>query len=183
MILPIYAYGNAILKREGKEVTKDYPKIEQLFEDMFETCKEANGIGLAAQQVGYDLQLFIIDLSSYGESDKVYEGFKKVIMNSIVIEESEETEIMSEGCLSFPGVKADVERPIKIKVEYLNEKFETVIEELEGLGARVFLHEHEHTEGINFIDHTKGLRKRMLKKELGIIKKGGLFNSYKIKFA
>lgn len=181
MILPIYTYGQSVLSTKGKEIDKDYPNLNTLIDDMFETMKKANGIGLAAQQIGLAIKLFVVDLSDYGSVDESLIDFKKVFINSEIIELSEEEVDHEEGCLSFPGFYAKIKRSSKVKLKYLNEKFEEKEEWFDGLAARCILHEHDHTEGITFIKSLDPLRRRLSESKLKNIVKQNFSTNYKVK--
>ena len=189
MILPIVAYGDPVLRKVGKDITKDYPKLEELIANMTETMKNAQGVGLAAPQIGKDIRLFLIDASPFADSDELEEeeklflkGFNKIFINAQIIEEEGEEWIFNEGCLSIPNVREDVFRKPKIKIEYQDEDFETHIEEFEGLIARVIQHEYDHIEGILFLDRLTPLKRRMLQGRLKDIAGGKVNASYRMKF-
>jgi peptide deformylase len=166
MILPIYTYGEKVLNTRGETIDSSYPDLSTVIENMFETMYQANGIGLAAQQVGLDIKLFAIDLTDYGEVDPDLKEFKKVFINSEILDFSEETMGAEEGCLSFPGVYFTVQRPTKVKLRYLDENFEQKEEWFEGLSARCIQHEHDHTEGVTFLKYMSPIRKNMMKSKL-----------------
>ena len=180
MILPIVAYGDPILKKPTKEISKNYPHLDKLISDMFETLAKANGIGLAAPQVGKPIRMFIVDGESW-DKEKLA-GFKKVFINAYIIEEDGDDVIYNEGCLSIPHIREDIERADIIKVQYYDQKFEFHEEQYSGLAARVIQHEHDHTEGILFTDHLSSLKKRLLKRKLEEIRKGIVEIDYKMKF-
>lgn len=181
MVLPIYTYGQSVLNTKGEKITKDYPNLNVLIEDMFETMKQAAGIGLAAQQIGLPIKLFVIDLSDYGKVDEALIGFRKVFINSEIIETSEEERSFEEGCLSFPGFQIDIKRPERLKLRYVNENFEEKEEWFDGLAARCIMHEHDHTEGITFIKKIGNLQRKMLEGKLKIILKQNFSTNYKVK--
>ena len=166
MILPIYTYGEKVLNTKGEIIDSSYPELSAVIENMFETMHQANGIGLAAQQVGLDIKLFAIDLTDYGEVDPDLKEFKKVFINSEILEFSQETLSSEEGCLSFPGVYFAVQRPTKVKLRYLDENFEQKEEWFEGLSARCIQHEHDHTEGVTFLKYMSPIRKNMMQSKL-----------------
>lgn len=180
MILPIVAYGDPVLKKNTKEISKYYPELEKLISDMFETLAKANGIGLAAPQVGKLIRMFIVDGESW-DKEKLA-GFKMVFINAYIIEEDGEDVIYNEGCLSIPHIREDIKRPDIIKVQYYDEKFEFHEEQFSGLKARVIQHEHDHTNGVLFTDHLSSLKKRLLKRKLDEISKGIVEIEYKMKF-
>lgn len=192
MILPILAYGDPVLKKEGVEIEKNYPGLDKLIEDMFETMYEASGVGLAAPQIGKSIRLFIVDGSPFAEDEEDedekdpkaegMENFKKVFINPIIEEESGEEWGFNEGCLSIPKIREEVFRKEKILVSYYNEKWELKEEHFEGYSARIIQHEYDHLDGILFTDHLSPLKKRLLTKKLQNISKGILHGDYKMKF-
>lgn len=189
MILPIVAYGDPVLRKVGKNITKDYPKLEELIDNMRETMKNAQGVGLAAPQIGKDIRLFLIDASPFAESDELEEdekeflqGFNRIFINARIIEEEGEEWVFNEGCLSIPNINEDVFRNETIHIEYLDEHFEKKTETLSGLAARIFQHEYDHIEGILFTDKLSSLKKRLLKKKLENISKGNVEVAYRMKF-
>ncbi|MDP4662552.1 MAG: peptide deformylase [Salibacteraceae bacterium] len=194
MILPIVAYGDPVLKREADEIESDFPQLNELIDNMFETMYHAQGVGLAAPQIAQSIRLFVVDTSPFAEDAdeiknkaereemKSLDGFKKIFINPIILEESGEEWAFNEGCLSIPGIREDVFRHERITIEYYNEKFELVEEVYDGLKARVIQHEYDHIEGILFTDHLNPLRKQFLKKRLNDISKGIARVDYKMKF-
>jgi peptide deformylase len=166
MILPIYTYGEKVLNSRGETIDSSYPELNSIIENMFETMHQANGIGLAAQQIGLNIKLFVINLTDYSEIDKELKDFKKVFINSEVIELSDETMNSEEGCLSFPGIYFSVQRPTKVKLRYLDENFEEKEEWFDGLSARCIQHEHDHTEGVTFLKYMSPIRKNMMQSKL-----------------
>jgi peptide deformylase len=189
MILPIVAYGDPVLKKKGVAITKDYPKLDELLENMFETMYNAMGVGLAAPQIGLPIRLFLVDTAPFAEDEdyseaqrKQLEGFKKVFINAKILEEEGEAWSFTEGCLSIPDIREDVLRQPKIKVEYLDENFEKHTEYFEGLIARVIQHEYDHIEGELFTDKLSSLKKRLLKGKLSNISKGKIRVDYKMRF-
>lgn len=181
MILPIYTYGEKVLNTRGETIDSSYPDLSTVIENMFETMHQANGIGLAAQQIGLDIKLFVIDLTDYGEVDPELKDFKKVFINSEILDFSEEKMGSEEGCLSFPGVYFTVQRPIKVKLRYLDENFEQKEEWFEGLSARCIQHEHDHTEGVTFLKYMSPIRKNMMQSKLKNILTRNFNTSFLIK--
>jgi peptide deformylase len=181
MILPIYAYGEKVLNSKGDNIDASYPNLSDIIENMFETMRQANGIGLAAQQVGLDIKLFVIDLTDYSEVDPELKDFKKVFINSEILELSEETMVAEEGCLSFPGIYFKVQRPTKVKLRYLDETFQEKEEWFDGLSARCVQHEHDHTEGITFLKYMSPVRKNMMQNKLNNILKRNFNSAFKVK--
>lgn len=188
MQLPIVAYGDPVLKRKAEEITKDYPQLDQLIENMFETMYAASGVGLAAPQVGLPIRLFIVDASPFAEDDEEEEGdpecadFKRVFINPIIFEESGDEWGFEEGCLSIPNIREEVKRKSTLKIEYYDENWELYEEELDGILARVVQHEYDHIEGILFTDRIAPLRRALIQGKLSDISKGKVQVAYKMKF-
>ena len=182
MILPIYLYGADVLRKENVEADlNDKEGILKLIEDMKETLKLADGCGLAAPQVGVNLRIVIVDGRDLSDTYEYLHDFFRVMINPVVVEESEDTCEYSEGCLSVPGVYAEVTRPSKIKVEYYNENFEKVIEEFDKFGCRMVQHELSHLEGNLFVDNISPIRRKMITRKLQAITKGAVQTRYKSK--
>jgi peptide deformylase len=184
MVLPVYAYGNTVLREEGEELNPDYPGLQQFIDDMFETMYDSNGVGLAAQQVGKAIKLFIVDASPFAE-DEGYEhlaDFKKVFINPEIVEEDGYEWAFNEGCLSFPDLRFDVDRNERIRIKYLDRDFKPHDEVYDGISARIIQHEYDHVKGVLFIDRISGLKRKMLTKRLNLITKGMVKASYKMKF-
>lgn len=185
MKLPIVAYGDPILKRKGEEIDEDYPKLNELIDDMFETMYHAHGVGLAAPQVGLSIRLFVIDASPFAEDDEedeTLEGFRKVFINPIMISETGDKWAFNEGCLSIPEVREDVSRHANIRLNYLDENFEEHEEDFTGLAARVIQHEYDHIEGKLFTEKLSPLKKALIKGKLEAISRGQVQVDYKMKF-
>ena len=189
MILPIIAYGSPVLKRKAVDIPTNYEDLDGLIKNMWETMYEANGVGLAAPQVGLSLRLFVIDASPFGEDDELsteektlLSGFKKVFINPEIIEETGEEWPFNEGCLSIPDIREDVKRKDRLVIKYQNSKGEELTEIYTGLAARVIQHEYDHIEGVLFTDKLSPLKKRMLKGKLTAISKGNISVDYKMKF-
>ena len=182
MILPIYLYGSEVLRKENLDVDlTDKEGIAKLLEDMKDTLKLADGCGLAAPQVGVNKRLVIVDGRELVDTYEGMTDFFRVMINPEVIEESEETCEFSEGCLSVPGIYAEVIRPSKIKVEYYNETLEKVVEEFDGFACRMVQHELSHLEGNLFVDNLPPIRRKMLARKLTSIAKGAVQTRYKSK--
>lgn len=188
MILPIRAFGDPVLRKVGKVIDKDYPKLQELIESMFDTMYSANGIGLAAPQIGLDLRLFVIDVTPLAE-DEDYEDikeelkdFRKVFINAQILEESGEEWKFNEGCLSIPDVREDVKRKGTIIIEYYDENFVKHTETFSDIRARVIQHEYDHIEGVLFTDHLSALKKKLVKGKLTKISQGDVSISYKMRF-
>ena len=182
MILPIYLYGSDVLRNENKEADlQDKEGILKLIEDMKETLQVADGCGLAAPQVGVNLRIVIVDGRELTETYDYLKDFFRVMINPVVLEESEETCEFSEGCLSVPGIYAEVRRPSRMKVEYYNENFEKVVEEFDRFGCRMVQHELSHLEGNLFVDNISPIRRKMIMRKLQAISKGNVQTRYKSK--
>lgn len=181
MILPVYAYGQPVLRQKAAEIDKDYPNLQGLIADMFETMYASNGIGLAAPQIGLGIRLFITDGSEI--EDIKPKGFKQVFINPQMIEEFDEKWDYEEGCLSIPQVRADVNRHSKLVLRYFDENWQEHTQEFEGMAARIIQHEFDHIEGILFTDRIHPLKRTMLKSRLNGISQGRVNVSYKMKFA
>ena len=189
MILPIVAYGDAVLKKMRTSITKDYPNLDTLIENMFETMYNALGVGLAAPQIGLPIRLFVIDTSPFSEDDdltaeeqKTLKDFKRVFINAKIIKEEGDEWAFNEGCLSIPDVREDVFRQPKLIIEYVDEKFNKHIEEFDGLIARVIQHEYDHIDGILFTDRLSAFKKRLIKSRLTNISKGKIDVDYRMRF-
>lgn len=177
MILPIVPYGDPILRKETIEIDKEFP-YKELISDMFETMYNANGVGLAAPQIGKSIRVFIIDSSSFlGE-----EGIKRSFINPIIIDEYGKEWSVEEGCLSIPGVNGKVSRKENILIEYYNEDWELIEEEYSGYNARIIQHEYDHIEGVLFTDLLSPLKKKFISKNLNEISKGNIRPNYKMRF-
>lgn len=183
MILPIYTYGNAVLRKKTEQIKNDYPDLNTLISNMFETMYHADGIGLAAPQIGLAIRLLVIDLAPLQEDNPELGKFKVAIINPEMLEKSEEEEAGEEGCLSIPGVHETVMRAEKIKIKYLDADFKEHIEEFEGFIARVIQHEYDHLEGHLFTDRVTPIRRQLLKSRLTNIVKGKTSCNYKVKTA
>ncbi|MBK6541190.1 MAG: peptide deformylase [Flavobacteriales bacterium] len=189
MILPIRAYGDPVLKKVAKDIEPDHLGLKQLIADMFETMYAANGVGLAAPQVGQSIRLFIVDASPFAEDeegkptdDAHLKDFKRVFINPYIVEEEGDEWAFEEGCLSIPNIREDVTRPPRIVLQYQDEKFKEHEEEFDGFAARVIQHEHDHLDGILFTDHLTPLRRTLLKGKLRDISMGKTEAKYKMRF-
>ncbi len=189
MILPIIAYGTPVLRKVGVDIDKDYPNLEELLQNMTETMNNAQGVGLAAPQIGKAIRLFLVDTTPFASDEELEEeeraflsNFKKTFINAQIIEETGDEWVFNEGCLSIPDIREDVFRNETIKIEYYDENFKKHTEVLSGLAARVVQHEYDHIEGILFTDKLSTLKKRLLKKRLEKISKGKIDPDYRMKF-
>lgn len=189
MILPIVAYGDPILKKKAKDIPQDYPKLQELIENMWESMYNAYGVGLAAPQVGLSIRLFMVDTAPFAEDEglsdeerKELEGLKKVFINPVILSEEGDEWAFSEGCLSIPDIREDVFRKPEITIEYYDEEFNKHTEKYKGLSARVIQHEYDHIEGILFTDKLSSLKKRLIKSKLANISKGKINVDYRMRF-
>jgi len=189
MILPILPYGNPILKAKALEINKSYPKLKDIIKNMWETMYSANGVGLAAPQIGLSIRIFVIDTFPFSEQEELSKkesielsSFKKVFINPKIIEENGKDWDFNEGCLSIPDIREDISRKESIKINFLDENFVSKNLILSGIKARVVQHEYDHLEGILFTDYLSPLKKRILKKKLYNISKGKIKTDYLMKF-
>ena len=189
MILPILAYGDPILRKMGKEISKDYPKLDVLLENMLETMYAAKGIGLAAPQIGLPIRLFIVDATPFGDDEEYSEEereflstFKQVFINAKMIDETGDEWAFNEGCLSIPDIREDVFRNGDITIEFYDECFEKQTEKFSGIVARIIQHEYDHIEGVLFTDKLSSLKKRIIKGKLANISKGKIDIDYRMRF-
>ena len=186
MILPIVAYGDPVLHKVAEEIDQNYPGLDALIENMYETMYNAQGVGLAAPQIGRGIRIFVIDASPFAEegSDdfELLSALKKTFINPIIVEEDGEEWGMEEGCLSIPDVREDVFRHETITIEYFDEDFNKKTEVYNGLIARVIQHEYDHIEGILFTDHLSMLKKKLIGKKLQNIMEGKARPDYKMKY-
>jgi peptide deformylase len=189
MILPILAYGEPVLRKRGAVIDKDYPKLKELLENMFETMYEASGIGLAAPQIGHPIRLFLVDASPFADDEDLSEeeqvslaNFKKVFINAQIVEEKGDEWAFNEGCLSIPDVREDVFRQSDVVIEYQDENFEKHKDTFTGIVARIIQHEYDHIEGILFTDKLSPLKKRLIKGKLSNISKGKVSIDYRMRF-
>lgn len=189
MILPIVAYGDPVLKKKGKEITQDYPNLNELLDNMFETMYNAMGVGLAAPQIGLPIRLFLVDTSPFAEDEELSEvernalkDFKKVFINATILEEEGDEWAFNEGCLSIPDVREDVFRKPQITIEYYDANFKKHTETFSGLVARVIQHEYDHIEGVLFTDKLSSFKKRLIKGKLSNISKGKINVDYRMRF-
>lgn len=181
MILPVYLYGQPVLRQKAEEVPADYPNLKQLVADMFETMYRAEGVGLAAPQVGLSLRLLVVDADVVKDDFPECKGFKRTMVNPVFLERSPEEVSMEEGCLSLPGVHEKVARSTRIRVRYFDEEMKEHEEVIEGWAARVVQHECEHLEGHVFIDNVSAIRRQLNKGKLNSIIKGTARCSYRAK--
>jgi peptide deformylase len=183
MILPIYTYGNAVLRKQAEPIDRTYPELDTLITNMYETMYNADGVGLAAPQIGLAIRLFVIDLVALKDDDPEMSTFKKVMINPQILESSETEVSAEEGCLSVPGIHENVQRPEVIKIRYYDVDFVEYEEEYDGFKARVIQHEYDHLEGNLFTDKVSPIRRQLLKSKLTSIAKGKTSSRYKVKTA
>ncbi|AHM61827.1 peptide deformylase [Flammeovirgaceae bacterium 311] len=177
MIYPIVVYGDPVLKKRAEDIEKDSLDVKTLAADMFETMYAASGVGLAAPQIGKSIRMFVVD----GEPmDEELKDFKKVFINPEILDEEGEEWAFEEGCLSIPGIRADVFRPEKVRIRYFDEDWNEHEEVYEGVAARIIQHEYDHIEGVLFTDYLTGLKKRLLQSKLQNISKGQVKTDYRI---
>lgn len=189
MILPIVAYGDPVLRKMCTDIDSNYPELETLIDNMWQTMYQANGVGLAAPQVGKPIRLFLVDTSPFAEDEELSQeerdtlkGFKRTFINARIESESGTKWAFNEGCLSIPDIREDVNRQPEIKVSYFDTDFKPHTEVFDGLLARVIQHEYDHIEGILFTDKISSLKRRLLKGKLSNISKGKIEVDYKMRF-
>lgn len=189
MTLPIVAYGDPVLRKTAKTIDTEYPELELLISNMWETMYKASGVGLAAPQIGLPIRLFVIDTAPFAEDEDFTEeeqaqlkDFKRVFINAQMLEEQGSNWSFNEGCLSIPDIREDVSRKDTITIRYLDEKFKEHTETFNGLLARVIQHEYDHIEGVLFTDKLSSLKRRLLKGKLTNISKGNIVVDYKMRF-
>ncbi|MBX9450055.1 MAG: peptide deformylase [Taibaiella sp.] len=191
MILPIVAYGHPVLRSVGKPIDKDYPGLDQLIEDMWETMYHSNGVGLAAPQINRSIRLFVIDtvqiVEGFDDEDRAEypdeKPVKQVFINAEVQGKTGDLWSYNEGCLSIPKVRENVKREQRVKIRYYDEDFQEHIGEFDGITARVILHEYDHIEGKLFIDHLAPLKRKLLNKKLSDISAGKVKMDYRMLYA
>ncbi|MCM1372345.1 MAG: peptide deformylase [Bacteroides sp.] len=182
MILPIYTYGQPVLRKETEEIDPDYPQLQEIIQNMWETLAKSHGVGLAAPQVGLSIRLAIIDLDCISDDEPQYAGYKRVFINPYIEEvDDSEMETQEEGCLSLPGLSEKVSRPTRIHVTYQDENFQEHDEWVDGFLARVMQHEFDHLDGVVYTDRLKGLRRQLIAPKLKQLAKGLFRADYKVK--
>jgi len=190
MVLPIVAYGAGILRTVCRDIDKDYPQLDKLIEDMWETMYYSSGVGLAAPQVNRDIRLFLIDSHQVFENLEEDEkgkypdgpGFKQVFINAHVLNLNGKEWVYNEGCLSIPKIREDIYRNEEVTISYMDENFMTHENTFNGITARIILHEYDHIEGKLFIDYLKPLKRKLLKGKLDDISRGKIQVDYKMAF-
>jgi peptide deformylase len=183
MILPIVGYGHPVLKKKAENIDAQFPELQKLIADMWETMYNASGVGLAAPQIGQAIRLFVVDASPFDEDEPVLANFKKVFINPQILEEKGEEWFFNEGCLSFPDLRADVARKSIIRINYFDENFVQHEDVFGGIAARIIQHEYDHIEGVLFVDRISALKRRLLRSKLNNIIKGAVNPGYKMKFS
>lgn len=182
MILPIYIYGQPVLRKVAEDITPDYPDLAQLIDNMWETLASSDGIGLAAPQVGLSIRLVVIDLDALSEDLPEYKGFRQVYVNPHIIEvDDTQTDSSEEGCLSLPAIHEKVARATRIHVRWQDADFVQHDEWIEGYLARVMQHEFDHLDGHMFIDHISPLRRQLIKSKLKALTQGRYRCNYRTK--
>ena len=189
MVLPIIAYGDPVLRKVATDISPDYPNLNTLIANMYDTMNYAYGVGLAAPQIGLPIRLFVVDSAPFDDDDYITEDdrtflshFKKTFINAKITEETGDKWLFNEGCLSIPGVREDVSRQKQITIEFLDEQFTPQRLTLNGLAARVVQHEYDHIEGILFTDKLSSFKKQLIKGKLTNISKGKVKVDYRMKF-
>jgi peptide deformylase len=181
MILPVEVYGSNVLRKRSLDIDKEYKGLDLLINDMFETMCNSDGVGLAAPQIGKNIRLIVIDANPMKEEDESLEGFKQVLINPVIIEESGDHFSYNEGCLSLPGIREDVTRQETIRIAYKDEQFKHHEKIFKGIKARIMQHEYDHLEGVLFIDRVSALKKKLLRRKLNDITKGKVDTTYRIR--
>lgn len=181
MILPIYIYGQPVLRKVAEDIAPDYPNLKELIANMHETMDAAEGVGLAAPQIGLPIRVVVVNLDVLSDEFPEFKGYRKAFINPHILETSGELEDMEEGCLSLPGIHENVKRAGKIHVTYLDEDLQPHDEMVEGYLARVMQHEFDHLDGKMFIDHISTLRKQMIRGKLSAMLKGKVRCAYRYK--
>jgi peptide deformylase len=172
MILPIIPFGHPILRKRAEDIGKDYPELDQLISDMYETMYNAKGVGIAAPQVGKSIRLFVVDGSPIEDDTLDMANFKKIFINPVVLDEYGDEWGYDEGCLSIPDVIEEVYRPEEVRIRYFDRNWVQHEEKYVGIQARIIQHEYDHLEGILFTDHLGGFRKQLIKSRLKRISEG-----------
>lgn len=178
MIYPIVMYGDPVLRQRAKDIEPG-TDLTQLVSDMFETLEGANGIGLAAPQIGKSIRLFVVDGTSL-EDEPGMEDFRKVFVNAQMIEEAGNPWEFEEGCLSIPNIRESVSRKEQLRIRYFDENWNEHEDTFSGMKARIIQHEYDHIEGKMFVDYLTPLKKRLLKGKLADISKGKVDTEYRI---
>ena len=181
MILPVYLYGQPVLRKPAEDIDANYPELSKLIENMFDTLERADGVGLAAPQIGLGIRVLVVDLNSLADKMPEFKGFKRAFINAHIKEAFGEEVSKEEGCLSFPGIHENVKRPSCIRLQYMDESFNSYDEVFEGFKARVIQHEIDHLDGKFFIDRISPIRKQLIKGKLNNLIVGKANCSYRTK--
>ncbi|MDZ7877540.1 MAG: peptide deformylase [Saprospiraceae bacterium] len=183
MILPIYAYGQPVLKKVAEDIAPEYPNLKEFIQNMWDTMYDAHGVGLAAPQVGASIRLFIIDSEQIEKEDEpTHVGFKRVFINAHKVEETGNRWSYEEGCLSIPNIRGEVMRKSVLTLRYMDENFEERTETFSGVNARVIQHEYDHIDGILFTEYLSPVKRTLIKGKLENIRRGKTKAEYKMKF-
>lgn len=190
MILPIIAYGDPLLKRPSADISQEYPELNLLINNLFDTMYQAKGVGLAAPQIGLNLRLFVVDGAPFSDEEgeepdpraQGMDSFKRVFINPKIVREFGEPWSFQEGCLSIPKIRENVSRKESLVLSYYNECWEHKEETFSGFAARIIQHEYDHVEGVLFTDRLNPLRKKLIQKRLKLISEGMVSMDYKLKF-
>ena len=180
MFLPIVIYGHPILRKISEDIATDYPGLTKLIADMFQTMDEADGVGLAAPQIGRNIRLFVVDGNAYAEMDPDCAGFRKAFINAHITERWGDEISRNEGCLSIPGIHEDVKRTDNIRISYMDEEGKQHEEVYSGVKAWIIQHEYDHLDGILFPDPLSALKKRLLKSKLNNLSLGKFKAPYRV---
>lgn len=179
MVYPIVVYGHTVLRKVAEDIDKNYPELDRLIDDLFETLYKAEGIGLAAPQIGKSIRVFVIDANPIADDEPELAGFRKVFINAHITEKWGDLKLMTEGCLSIPNLREEINREFHIRITYFDETWQFHDEVYEGYKARIIQHEYDHLDGILFTDKVSPLKKRLLKGKLAAISKGKFEVDYK----
>jgi len=184
MVLPVYVYGMSVLRKVAPEIPEDFEGLDQLIEDMNETMRASDGIGLAAPQVGKSLRIFVVDTTpiSDDKDEPELKDFKRVFINPYILEEWGDSWSFEEGCLSLPNIREEVTRPSKVRIEYYDRNWNLKEEEFDGIRARVVQHEYDHLDGKLFVDKINPIRRKLLSPRLNSISRGKADCDYKMVF-
>lgn len=182
MILPVYLYGQPVLRQETEEITPDYPDLKKLIADMYETMYASDGVGLAAPQIGLPIRLIVIDADVLKDTFPELEGIKLTLINPEldVLEDGPKVS-RAEGCLSVPGLSENVVRYEKVLLNWLDENFEEHEQVFEGFLSRIIQHEYDHLEGTLYVDRVSPIRKQLIRGKLNNIAAGKVRCDYKVK--
>ncbi|MDR1756020.1 MAG: peptide deformylase [Culturomica sp.] len=180
MLLPIYIYGHPVLRKASEDIAPDYPDLKKFIDDLYRTMDEADGVGLAAPQVGKNIRIFVVDGAAFADKDPACADFRKVFINAHIMERRGEAVSRSEGCLSVPGIHEEVQRPDTIRIRYRDEAWNEHEEEFSGVKAWIIQHEYDHLDGKLFTDHLSPLKKKLLKNKLNNISLGKFKATYRV---